>query len=327
MPNPTNQEVADAYTRRALLLIRYANNLTSRSTAELSALGKQLRALLLASETPTGIRDLAALIRAADDLIQPRYQLLSTNIASELRDLIAIESAWAAQAGNTGAAASPTAVSAAFSSMLVQGAPLSDNWQRQADDFSFRLGTAVRDASSTAGDLAPAVLALGEGRDLRGGLIERAQRDAGTLNGTATDTASYAGRIATFRASGVNALQWHSVLDNRTTIGCAVRAGKLYTLDFEPIGHDVPIDRPPPRHWKCRSILLPMLFPDGPPADGGTTKDTFQAFLSRHTNDEQNSILGPGRADLWRRGVITLSDLIGQRGHELTLDELKALSG
>lgn len=151
-----------------------------------------------------------------------------------------------------------------------------------------------------------------------------AQAQAKSLTGTAVDTAAYAGRLATFRASGVNALKFFAILDSKTTIGCAVRAGKLYTLDLEPIGHTVVLDRPPPRHWNCRSILLPMKFPVGPPEDGGKEKDNFARWLAKHSTEEQDDILGPRRAQLYRDGKITLADLIGQRGQALTIAELRS---
>ncbi len=162
------------------------------------------------------------------------------------------------------------------------------------------------------------------GNDLAAVEAVAAQAQAKSLTGTAVDTAAYAGRLATFRASGVNALKFFAILDSKTTIGCAVRAGKLYTLDLEPIGHTVVLDRPPPRHWNCRSILLPMKFPVGPPEDGGKEKDNFARWLAKHSTEEQDDILGPRRAQLYRDGKITLADLIGQRGQALTIAELRS---
>jgi hypothetical protein len=159
---------------------------------------------------------------------------------------------------------------------------------------------------------------------MQGGLIDNVRRTSRTLTGTAVDTAAYAGRLATFKAGGVTALQWHSVLDSHTTVGCAVRAGLLYDLELKPIGHEVPIERPPPRHWNCRSILLPMKFRKGAPMpDKPSAK--FRDWLDKMTPDEQADVLGAGRAELYRRGVITQSDLVNQRGRVLTLDELRRL--
>ena len=134
-------------------------------------------------------------------------------------------------------------------------------------------------------------------------------------------SAGNAGRVDAARANGAIALRWHAVLDQRVTTGCALRHGLMYTLDYEPIGHSVPIERPPPRHWGCRSILLPLL---RMPRPTDRPVGSFEEFVNGLSPDEQDDVLGVGRADLWRRGVITKSDLVNQRGRTLTLAELRA---
>ena len=52
---------------------------------------------------------------------------------------------------------------------------------------------------------------------------------------------------------------------------------------------------------------------------------TFDDFLKRKTVDEQDEMLGKGRAELFRAGKITLRDLLDQSGNPLTLKQLKAL--
>jgi SPP1 gp7 family putative phage head morphogenesis protein len=169
---------------------------------------------------------------------------------------------------------------------------------------------------------------IGEGRQgrERGGLMEAARNQATTLADTATHAAAYAGRQVAWKAAGVKALVWHSMLDSRTTIGCAVRAGKLYSVDLEPIGHDVPIDQPPPRHWNCRSVLIAQ-FPDyEPPEDGQDPyEESLDDWLDRHSEEEQNDMLGPTRAALWRADKITARDLLGLGGDELSVDDLRDL--
>jgi hypothetical protein len=52
---------------------------------------------------------------------------------------------------------------------------------------------------------------------------------------------------------------------------------------------------------------------------------TFDQFLNRKTIEQQNEMLGKGKAQLWRDGKITLRDLLDQSGRPLTLEELKHL--
>lgn len=51
--------------------------------------------------------------------------------------------------------------------------------------------------------------------------------------------AACAGCQAAWKAGDIRYIKWHSILDSRTSIGCAVRAGKLYTFEFQPVNHDV----------------------------------------------------------------------------------------
>lgn len=54
---------------------------------------------------------------------------------------------------------------------------------------------------------------------------------------------------------------WDSILDGHTTINiCAPRDQLKYTLDGEPIGHDLPwLGGPGQAHWQCRSHSFPII--------------------------------------------------------------------
>ncbi|MDD5723606.1 MAG: hypothetical protein PHY29_07710 [Syntrophales bacterium] len=58
----------------------------------------------------------------------------------------------------------------------------------------------------------------------------------------------------------------------------------------------------------------------------GAWIETCSDFLNRHSKEYQDNLLGPGRAELWRSGKITLSDLVSQQGRPLSLSQLEALS-
>lgn len=51
---------------------------------------------------------------------------------------------------------------------------------------------------------------------------------------------------------------------------------------------------------------------------------TFDDFLKRQPDGFADEMLGKGRAELWRKGTITLSQLLDQRGNPLTLQQLRA---
>jgi hypothetical protein len=131
------------------------------------------------------------------------------------------------------------------------------------------------------------------------------------------------------------------IVHNSTT--CVAYSGAEWDLAGNPIGGTtLPFNGGTPRHWGCRSILTPITktFAEmgikGLPelADTGERasdlgpidrKTTMDQFLKMHDTDWQDKMLGKGKAQLWREGKITLSQLVSGSGRELTLKELKAL--
>jgi len=83
----------------------------------------------------------------------------------------------------------------------------------------------------------------------------------------------------------------------------------------------------------CRSVWVPLV-KSVKGLDVGTrfsevgfikANTTMDEFLKMKTKEQQDDMLGKGKADLWRSGKITLSDLVNQRSRPLTLAELKKL--
>lgn len=328
---PTEQQITDAYTARALRLIRFSNGVTEDALGRLRGLARDIRRELADEDlSRLGRRELKALLTRVSLAVVVTFDAISTHQTTQFAQLLRTESKWAAKAGALGKAASETALTTTATTWAVLGLPLAKRWEHQGAGLANKVAAAIRNAATVdqdARDLLALIVGKGRRGREKGGILGTARRQAATLTETATDEAAYAGRKAAWKAGGINALKWHSILDSRTTPGCAVRAGKLYDLDFQPIGHSVPIDKPPPRHWNCRSILVAMKYPEGKmPADGQDAfNETFEQWLERQTQEGQDAMLGVGRADLWRRGVITTRQLIDQRGHVLTLGELQKL--
>ena len=327
---PAERALVDAYTRRALLLLRVANGLGADAGRELRALARDLRRLLADADLQAmGRRDLAALLREIETAIANRYSAIAEHQTQALYDLARTESAWATKTGHLTRPASDTAMQAVLAGLVVMGLPLSRQWGRQATNLTDRVAATVRTAQATA-QAAPDLLAaiVGQGRRgrERGGLMEAARQQAATLADTSAHTAAYAGRQAAWKAGGTRYLKWHAILDQRTTLGCAARAGKIYTTDFQPVGHDIPIDQPPPRHWNCRSLLVAMAPDYAPPGDGQDAyTESLDAWLTRQPSEVQDEMLGPTRAALWRSGKVDARGLLGRGGEPLSVAALEEL--
>lgn len=321
----TAQQILDQLVRRGLSLVRVSNGLSSDADTELLKLTRDLRALLVSGVDGIGRRELLALLREIDAAIATRFGIIGAAQDDAARDLLAAEAAFAVGALQLDRPVSATALDALQRDFTVLGTPVRQVWSAMAADLARRVGAEVRNAVASRTDARTLLdRVFGIPRSADGGLILPVRRRARAVVSTTVQSAANNARLASFRANGINAVKWHAILDSKVCPTCGVRAGKLWDLDGQPVGHAVPLVAMPPAHWWCRCLLVPLKFPEGkPPADGGPDVDSFDEWLRGVPPAEQSDILGKGRAELYRRGVITVNDLINQAGRTLTLAELE----
>jgi len=322
----TNAEIRRRYIRRALELIRAGNAMTLEARRELRAIEAALRALLAQQDLPgLGTRSLNAVAAEVEAIVTARYAAIATQAAAGLREVTNIEAEFARRAVAYARAPSNAALARAAASMLILGQRPEEAWERQGQQVSQRIVAAVREGAALDANPRQVSLAIfgdGPAGRARGGILSQARQQAASLADTGVQAAAEAGRRETYRANGANVLRWQSVLDNRTTEGCALRHGLLYSLDYEPIGHSVDIERPPPRHYNCRSMLVPEVRQSAP-EDGDTAANEFRRWLESQTPEELAETFGQGRAELFLSGELTKADLVDQQGRVLTLAELR----
>ncbi|MDP0246116.1 hypothetical protein Q7Z55_11735, partial [Glaesserella parasuis] len=95
----------------------------------------------------------------------------------------------------------------------------------------------------------------------------------------------------------------------------------------------------PPLHPRCRSILQLVtkswkelgIDAEEMPSSTRASQDSpvseqinYENWLKSKSPEQQDQVLGKGKADLWRRGVITFADMLDQSGRPLTLANLNA---
>jgi|5B_taG_2_1085324.scaffolds.fasta_scaffold00216_34 SPP1 gp7 family putative phage head morphogenesis protein len=151
------------------------------------------------------------------------------------------------------------------------------------------------------------------------GILDKAATGVETLVRTAATTESNAAREETFRELGIERWRFVATLDSRTTILCASLDGKTYPVGEGPM---------PPLHPNCRSTAVPFFDeePEGTRAafDGQVEASvTFEEWLQTRPQAEQNEMLGKTKAAAWRRGDITLQQMLGRDLQPLTLEELR----
>ena len=354
-----NGIIADLFTRHAIDLLRLEAGERRQIQRILEALERDLVATVARIE-PTGVaretyrqKRLQDLLQQVRGTIKASYRDAATYLRGELAELADIETEFVARAINQGvqfglATSSFTReqLRAIADGVLVQGAPVSDWWSRQAGDTLQRFTDEMRlgvSQGQTNAQLIRRIRGGTENGERIEGFMQITRRNAESLVRSATQAVAEKAKQATYEANAdiLAAVVWSSTLDGRTTVQCQVRDGLRYTVtDHEPIGHSVPWGGGPGNlHWGCRSASRPETkswrdlgididdLPLGTRAsmDGQVAADTtFEAWLSRRSKAEQDAALGVGRAELWREGKITFRQLLDGNGRELTLAELRA---
>ena len=234
----------------------------------------------------------------------------------------------------------PSALAAIADSSLVQGATIGDWFSKLSETLQFDIERAVKVGVSlgqTNKQIADNIIGTG---DKGPEALAKARRDANAITRTAVQTVANDARMAFYGQNPdyIKALQWVSVLDSRTSDICIARSGKTWSFpSMEPIDHKIPWNGGPPAHWACRSTVIPILktlremgidrdnFQQTTRAsmDGQVAADiTFDQFLKGKPQAFADQMLGKGRAELWREGKITLTQLLNAKGQPLTLKQL-----
>lgn len=269
--------------------------------------------------------DIEAITLASTSGIAP---IVSTSVANALA--VAVGNG----AGGAVAGIIPTTnyMEALASNAIVEGATQKEWWARQSDEMAFRFKQAVKTGlvnAETNSQIIKRVLDI-EGITTRN--VEKLVR-------TSVMTISNMARQKTFEQNEdvISSLEWSSALDSRTCAECAPRDGLRWDIKTKkPIGHKVPFSSPP-KHLNCRCSLIPITktfrelgfdidevdLSARASMEGVVTDKNFNAFMDRNGKTFTDEVLGKGRSELYRKGIITLEQLIDGKGNLLTLKQLQ----
>lgn len=339
----TSDRLLDLLTIRQLLLLRIISGENVRINKEYDAIAADIEKQLRGPEL-TGYKG-RRLNKAIDELKER-----VTVTAPQIDELAISEAQYTvsslAQVGIIAVLPPEEVVSKIANSSLIQGATLGQWWQRLNDTTQFDLERVIKNGvllGQTNREIAKAI--VGNGTDKGPEALSKARRDAMAVTRTGVQTIANEARIATYEENAdiIKAIQWVSTLDGRTSDICIARSGKVWSFpDLKPVGHNIPWNGGPPAHWSCRSSTIPITKTfaeiDGEDRvepnlsqttrasmDGQVAADlTFDQFLKSKPVAFADEMLGKGRAQLWRDGKITLSQLLSAQGTPLTLAQLKA---
>lgn len=234
---------------------------------------------------------------------------------------------------------------AAVSKALIQGTGISDQFDAMSKSAQKKF-TATVLTSIQSGETLAQMAARMSGGTVAGeavpGFLKVTRQQSIALSHTAVTAVSKQDRLEAFRANSdvISAIQQISTLDNRTTDICISYSDLTWDVNtLEPIGHSLPWAGGPPRHFNCRSVIVPVVkspaqlgvktrakIPDEVRAtmDGQKSSSlTFSDWLKGKSENFQNEVLGVKKAKLFREGKLALQDLINFNANNLPVKALK----
>lgn len=349
MPKNLDSYLADRVLTRQLYLMRFSAGEKKKVLAVLVDMRAELVAKLRAGDVTDFARGrLKTLLKQCEAVIEHGYGQIQTTLDFEGLAQVEAEATIRPLAAVGLEASIPTVATmkAVVNGSLIEGAKSADWWAKQADDMKFKFAAQVRQGIAQNETMTQIVRRVAGSEKLGiPGIFEGARQNAFALVHTSVMQVASDARLATYKANSdiIKGVMQLSVLDGHTSKVCIAYSGASWDLDGNPInGTTLPFNGGPPRHWGCRSVLtsitktfkelgikgLPELPDTGERAsDLGPIdrKTTFDQFLKMHDEKWQNEVLGKGKAELWRSGKITLSQLVSGSGRELALEELKKL--
>ncbi len=340
--NKADKILADKVIANHLLLERFSAGEKKRVLEILREMQKELKAKLLTGLTDFSRARMLKVLNQCTAIINEYYSGIQTKL--DLTGLAKTEmDATQKVLVSIGIDASVPATSvlkSMISDTLLQGAPLKDWWAKQSDDLAFKFASQVRQGVAQSETLQEIITRIvGSQKKGIAGIMEISWRNASTLVHDSIMQIANNARMEVYKANDdINKGYRHlSTLDSRSCLNCAARDGAEWDIDYKPVKGSFQFQNPP-IHANCRCLLLPVLksyrelgldvdeMKTGTRASdlGQVPADTsFDAFLKRHDDDYLDELLGPGRANLYRSGKITLRDLVSGDGRVLTLEQLK----
>ena len=260
----------------ALLVDRYAIGLQNAAGARLARLRSDIISIIARNDptAPARLNDRANRLQKVTEesnaLVKSAYTELNREIRTALRTLAEIvEESTVRQAGEVVGAdiftrrSEPEELRSLADNAVIMGAILKVWLERHAGDLQFRINTALQNLfvrRQSLGDILDVVRGS-ENSGGADGVIGLSMRRVAVLLMAAAHAVSNRTRDALFKRHEEMVRGWlhYSRIDERTTDTCRIRHLRRWTLDGEPIDHNVPFLGPAPLHWGCRSIVVPVL--------------------------------------------------------------------
>lgn len=348
-----NEEIAERVRKHVVNLMRFEASVRREVLTILEGVSKGIVGELSGSGLSPSRQDrLRAVLGTVGQIIGTAYTQMANLTGERLGELAELESEYTVKTlGDTipveveTTSLSPTQLRTLAGDALIDGAITKDWFAKQSEDLRFAFAKTLREGLAMGEDTAKLVRRVRgykakDGTEVKG-VMEVSKVQAETLVRTAVQQVANSSALASFQANSdlIKAVQQISTLDSRTSVTCVAYSGKQWDVQsLSPIGHDLPFNAGPPRHWRCRSRLVPITKSwkelgfdqeEVPPSkrasmDGEVPADLpLNKWLEGKSDAFIEDLLGPGRAKLWKSGTVSLTNMVGQDGRPLSIKALR----
>lgn len=339
-----NEQTSNDNTEFLLLLLLLANTIYRRKLKNiLRSLEKSIIGEVASNDVANlNKRKLKSLLNNVYSKIDDSYNNLNKALADDLLDIAKLSSETAIKSINNNIkfelltnSVTVEQLKTLLNNDALFGAVSSEWWTRQSTSLKNKFADVLRSGILSGKSTSEIVKSLRENLNITN------SKKVEALVRTSVASINNQSKLLVYQKNKdvFKGFQQISTLDSRTTDICIAYSGKMWDMDYNPIGHDLPYNDGVPRHWGCRSVIVPIIksFKDlglnidevpktvRASIDGYVPQDiTFEEFLKKKGIAFQNKTLGKERAKLFREGKITLLDLISSDGsRSLTLNEIR----
>ena len=333
--------IKDVYSRKAHFNEHYYNGQVNRFLPFLRRVAKGLRAELLKTNTVTSQARIDAKLKFVENLVNTEFSAYTDEIFEQV-DLFAVsEAAFVGETVSTVSGVSFVLPSETQLLSAVNSRPFNNKLLKNyLKAFSKEQAKAVSNAVSIGfyeGQTTPEIVRgiIGtKSQNFKNGTLNVSRTSAETMVRTALSHTSAVARNKSYEDNEDLSpyYEWVSTLDGKTSPICRSRDGKVWRVGEGPL---------PPAHFNCRSTTAPLFKDDVKVVNGKLIKQdqsgtrasidgqvsadlSYNDWLKRQSKAFQVDVLGKQKAELFRKGNLTMDQFVNNKGQELTLDQLEA---
>ena len=344
MPPSVNDILNDRGIRHAVFLQRLSADesrkvvrlLNSRIIPGLKArIAKEIDKLATTGGSQAGLRRLERMLRTTNGVLAGGAKTIEGQQVKSLSKIAASEAKWQKALFKTATPAlggvnftdpSPAVLQQLIKETPIVGAPLKKQWKtwhattqaalRKEMQIGMSIGESVPQMSKRVAKV-----------------TGKSVKDAKVIVRTSMTHITTRAREETYKANEdvIKGVRIVATLDDRTTEICMGQDGRVY---------DIGTGWRPPGHFQCRSTTVPVmkswkelgfdlkeLSPSTRASMNGQVPatQTYGQWLKQQSKEVQNEALGPGKAEVFRRGGLDIRKFTDSTNQPLTLAQLLAL--